>query len=116
MGTKFTVHHNFYQTRLPPDNMELVVPTPNEQLRIHNKLVSEIGLGIVEEATRRELLRIVERMRKENQIDGLILGCTELPSVLERDEFGIPFLNTTAIHIESIVRRCTGPSPSEATP
>jgi aspartate/glutamate racemase len=37
-----------------------------------------------------------------------ILGCTELPLILNQDEFGIPFLNTTAIHAESIVRYCIG--------
>lgn len=37
-------------------------------------------------------------------IDSLILGCTELPLILDREAFGIPFLNTTAIHVEGIVR------------
>lgn len=35
--------------------------------------------------------------------EGVIFGCTELPLILEKSEFGIPFLNTTAIHVESIV-------------
>jgi aspartate racemase len=38
-----------------------------------------------------------------DRIDGVILGCTELPLILERSAFGIPFLNTNAIHVESIV-------------
>ena len=45
-------------------------------------------------------------MLTERSIDGVILGCTELPLILDRDEYGIPFLNTTAIHVESIVRYC----------
>jgi aspartate racemase len=33
----------------------------------------------------------------------LIPGCTELPLILPATEFGIPFLNTTAIHCASII-------------
>jgi aspartate racemase len=47
-------------------------------------------------------------MVDKHSIDGLILGCTELPLILNKDEFGIPFLNTTAIHAESIVSYCLG--------
>ena len=35
-----------------------------------------------------------------------ILGCTELPLILDKEACGIPFLNTTAIHAESIVKYC----------
>jgi len=53
-------------------------------------------------------LFIARRIIDEDSIDSLILGCTELPVILEKDEYGIPFLNTTAIHIDSIVNYCVG--------
>jgi aspartate/glutamate racemase len=37
----------------------------------------------------------------------VILDCTELPLIIEKDAFGIPLLNTTAIHVESIVGWCS---------
>ena len=80
----------------------------DEQQYIHNKLISEIEFGIIKNSTRQELLSIAKRMIDEDSIDGLILGCTELPMILEKDEYGIPFLNTTAIHIDSIVDYCIG--------
>ena len=52
------------------------------------------------------MLSIVKKMIDQHSIDALILGCTELPLILDKDEFGIPFLNTTAIHAESIVNHC----------
>jgi len=69
-------------------------------------LFSEIELGIFKDSTREELLAIAKRMVEENGIDSLILGCTELPLILTDSKFGIPFLNTTAIHCESIVTHC----------
>ena len=43
-------------------------------------------------------------MIRRDGIDALVLGCTELPLILTKDEFGIPFLNTTAVHVDAIVR------------
>ena len=54
--------------------------------------------------TRERLLLIVERMKAQEQIDGLILGGTELPLILRDAEVGFtPFLDTTRIHVERIV-------------
>ncbi|MDF1593420.1 MAG: aspartate/glutamate racemase family protein [Desulfobacterales bacterium] len=63
-------------------------------------------MGIFKDSTRNELLTIVKRMLDEDNIDSVILGCTELPLILTESKYGIPFLNTTAIHCESIIRYC----------
>ncbi len=49
------------------------------------------------------LLNIIKRMIEEDLVEGIILGCTELPLILTKSKFGIPFLNTTKIHVESSV-------------
>ncbi|MDD5015651.1 MAG: aspartate/glutamate racemase family protein [Atribacterota bacterium] len=67
-------------------------------------MITEIEFGIFLEETREGLLNIIKRMIKEDLIEGIILGCTELPLILTRDEFDISFLNTTKIHVESIVK------------
>jgi len=36
----------------------------------------------------------------------VVLGCTELPLILTKAEFGIPFLNTTKIHVDSAMMYC----------
>jgi hypothetical protein len=51
---------------------------------------------------------IAKRMIEEDHIDSLILGCTELPLILTESPYRIPFLNTSAIHCESIIRHCIG--------
>ena len=47
-----------------------------------------------------------EQIIHAESIDSLILACTELPLTLGDGEYGIAFLSTTAIHIESIVKFC----------
>lgn len=107
MGTRFTMQADFYRKRFETAGMSVVVPRADEIEQIHDRLVSEIELGIFKDSTREELLAIAGRMRDEDSIEALILGCTELPMILDKDEYdGIPFLNTTAIHIAAIVRYC----------
>lgn len=105
MGTLFTMQSNFYQREFDKSNIALVIPNQKEQQFIQEKLMMEIEKGIFLDSTRKDLLNIVERMIAENSIQGLILGCTELPLILKKDEFGIPFLNTTKIHVESIIEK-----------
>jgi aspartate racemase len=108
MGTKFTMGSDFFLKSFGENNMQVVVPDDENKELIHHRLFSEIELGIIKDSTREELLCIVKKMIDRHSIDALILGCTELPLILNKDEFGIPFLNTTAIHAESIVNYCIG--------
>lgn len=110
LGTKLTMESDFYMKPFIQKGMSVVVPTENEQTLIHHRLFSEIELGIFKDSTRRELLDIAKRMVDQDKIDALILGCTELPLILTKNEFGIPFLNTTAIHCESIIEYCIADS------
>ena len=106
MGTKLTMEADFYKKPFVSKGMSVVVPSEEEQQFIHHKLFSEIELGIFKDPTREKLLAIAKRMVDEEGVDALILGCTELPLILTQSEYGIPFLNTTAIHCESIIKQC----------
>lgn len=108
LGTKFTMQANFFAPPFSAQGISVVVPAEQEQDFILDKLMSEIELGIFTDETRQGLLAVIERMIADEKIDGVILGCTELPLILDRSEFCIPFLNTTAIHVESIVEYIRG--------
>ena len=106
MGIALTMKSPFYKTPFVAKWIEVIVPEKDEQQLIHHKIFSEIEAGIIKESTRAEFLAIINRMVLENQIDSLILGCTELPLILTESQFGLPFLNTSAIHCESIIKCC----------
>ena len=106
MGTGLTMETDFYKKPFRNKGMEIIIPSESERELIQDRLFTEIELGIFKDSTRDELLEIVKRMIDDDNIDSLILGCTELPLILPDSEFGVPFLNTTAIHCESIVKYC----------
>lgn len=108
LGTKFTMQTNFFGERFSRDGIEVFVPGDEDQRLIQEKLVSEIELGIVKEETREAFRAIIQRMNDQNDIEAVILGCTELPLVLGDGDADIPFLNTTEIHVDAICRCCLG--------
>lgn len=103
LGTQFTMESEFYQRSCNKNNIQVFVPNEKEKDYIHNKLMSEIELGNFFNETRQGLLNIIKRMIEDDSIEGIILGCTELPLILTKSELGIPFFNTTKIHVDSII-------------
>ncbi|BDV41824.1 racemase [Geotalea uraniireducens] len=107
LGTRFTMQENFFRGPFNAAGIAVVVPDPAEQEYIHTKLMTEIELGIVRDETRCGLLAIIDRLQREERVDGIVLGCTELPLILDDGvDAGLPFLNTTAVHVAGIVRYC----------
>ena len=105
-GTRYTMQANFYPKVFTREGIELSVPDPNDQDYIHDKYVNELVPGKFLPETRAGLLAIVDRMKAMSDIDGVILAGTELPLILRDPRHnGIPFLDTTKIHVEAAVDR-----------
>ena len=105
-GTKFTMMGRFYDEVFTKQNIEVIVPDEKDQDYIHEKYMSELVKGIILDETKNGLLNIVTRNKQEHGIQGLILGGTELPLILKKSSYpDVPFLDTTRIHVESILRK-----------
>jgi len=106
-GTGLTMNASFFPEVFKREGIDVIVPGNEDKALINQKLFSEIELGIFKDETRQLLIEIIEKMVHEQQIDSLILGCTEFPLILTEETYaGIPILNTTKIHVESIARFC----------
>lgn len=105
MGTGFTMKGRFYPEVFARAGVDLVVPSQGEQAFIHDKYINELLKNIFLPATRDALFAIVKTMKERDRIQGLILAGTELPLILREVEprAGIPFLDTTKIHVEAAV-------------
>ncbi|OLE54173.1 MAG: hypothetical protein AUG51_09770 [Acidobacteria bacterium 13_1_20CM_3_53_8] len=104
-GTRFTMQGRFYEKVFGKEAIVIITPAIDDQNFIHEKYMTELISGIVRDETKEELLRIVQGLKAEQNIEGLILGGTELSLILrDGDDEDIPFLDTTRIHAESAVR------------
>ena len=103
LGTCFTMEGNFFKKKFIENNIEVIIPDENERKYINEKISKELELGIVKEETLREFINIVDKMIDKDEIDGLILGCTELPLLFKGVKMPVQLLDTMEIHIKAIV-------------
>ncbi len=104
LGTRFTMQGGFYTAVFSRAGMELVVPDPSEQSYLHEKYMNELLKGVFLPETHQGLLKLVESLKTREGVDSIILGGTELPLILREPEHaGIPFLDTTQIHVRAAV-------------
>ena len=103
-GTRYTMEATFYPKVFSRKGIELFVPDPQDQDYIHDKYLNDLVPGKFWPETRAGLLAIVDRMKAESDVDGVILAGTELPLILHGETHnGIPLLDTTKIHVEAAV-------------
>lgn len=105
-GTKFTMKGGFYEKIFSQHQIEVMIPNDADQDYIHHKYMSELVKGIVLDETRKGLLDILQKLKKDHRIEGLILGGTELPLILNQSHApDVTILDTTRIHVESVINR-----------
>jgi len=103
-GTRFTMQGGFYQKVFAREGITVAIPESGDQEFIHDTYLNELVNGVVLAATRERYIAIARRMKKEQGIEALILGGTELPLLL-RDAIGIGMmlLDTARLHVEAAV-------------
>ena len=103
-GTRFTMQGGFYQKVFAREGIAVAIPGPEDQEFIHDTYLNELVNGVVLAATRERYVAIARQMKREQDIEALILGGTELPLLL-RDAIGIGMmlLDTARLHVEAAV-------------
>jgi aspartate racemase len=109
LGTGFTMRGRFYPDVFARAGIELVTPDEGEKEFIHRAYLGELLKNQFLPETRERMLSIINRMRGENAIQAVILAGTELPLLLRGAEpEGLPFLDTTLIHVDAAVEAIVG--------
>ena len=89
--------------------IELIRPDEPDRVFIHEIYFDELVRGRFTDETRARLVEVIERMMTRREIDGVILGGTELPLTLREPTYaGVPVLDATGIHVEAAIDRLLG--------
>ena len=101
LGTNYTMEGDFIIPILKDNfGIEIKVPEKSDRDFIHRIIFDELVVGDFKESTKDRLLQIIQ---KDKDVEGVILGCTELPLILKPSDCELPFLNTTDIHAKAAV-------------
>lgn len=103
LGTRFTMEHNFYKSRITElFGIEVLVPEPDERTLLHAVIYDELCLGKIENTSRQQCLEIISRLFACGA-QAVILGCTEIALLISQDHTNIPLYDTTVIHANQAV-------------
>ncbi len=103
IGTIFTMEKDYMKKPFANAGIDVIIPKQTERQLIAERIYEELERGIVNERTLKELQQIIERMRADDGIEAIILGCTELPLLLNNSNSPVPCLDSVDIHIERLI-------------
>ena len=103
LGTIFTMEQDYMKKDLVEAGIEVVIPQKSERELIAERILEELEQGIVKESTLKEFQDIIERMRAEDGIEAVILGCTELPLLLNEENCPVCCLDSVEIHLNKLI-------------
>ena len=105
LGTKFTMEEDFYKKILVEKyGINVTIPNENDRNTIHDTIYKELCVGITNESSRNSFLDTITKSINTENIDGVILGCTEIQMLINQEDFdSIKIFDSTEIHCDYIV-------------
>ncbi|MDX8432697.1 aspartate/glutamate racemase family protein [Mesorhizobium abyssinicae] len=104
LATRFTMEQDFYKGRLAEKyGLQPIVPDQAGRDMVHRVIYDELCQGIVKPDSHAAYVEEVGRLQRDENIDGVIMGCTEITMLIGQADFDIPVFDTTRLHAEAAV-------------
>lgn len=98
LGTKFTMEQDFYKKVLIDKfNIDVVIPDESEREIVHDVIYNELCKGIINDVSKEKFIKIINNLAL-NGAEGVVLGCTEIPLLIDQEDVNINVYDTTTIH------------------
>ncbi|MES2654187.1 MAG: aspartate/glutamate racemase family protein [Bacteroidota bacterium] len=102
LGTKFTMELDFFTSKLIDKGIEAIIPNETDRAFVHQTIFDELGKGITTTETKKRYLAIIEDLIN-NGAEGIILGCTEIPLLIQQADVSVPTFDTALLHSKAAV-------------
>ncbi|MBX3502163.1 MAG: amino acid racemase [Alphaproteobacteria bacterium] len=103
-GTRWLVDSEVYPQKLKAHGLDYRRPTVAERDEVNHIIMEELVRGVATPTGLAALQRVVGRLRTEG-CDAVVLGCTELPIVMDDSNSPLPTLDSTRLLARAALRR-----------
>lgn len=100
LGTLSTMERTFYQDALTQKGIAVLVPGAGDREYVNKVIYEELVAGRIRDEARAGFIAIIKKLAARG-VEGVILGCTEIPLLVSEADAGMPLFDTTAIHAEA---------------
>ena len=108
-GTRWLVESEVYPEKLEARGLDWLRPDERDRLEINRIIMDELVRGVVNPDSLAVLQRIIERL-KQGGCDAVVLGCTELPLILNDENSPLRTLDSTRLLARAALRRAANPT------
>ena len=104
LGVMKTMEGDFYQGILSDHGIDTIVPDTDQRTYIHDKIMGEMVANVFADETKKGYLDVIATLHQRGA-EGVILGCTEIPLLLNANDIPIPSFSTTELHCQAAIAR-----------
>ncbi|MCR4557955.1 MAG: amino acid racemase [Saccharofermentans sp.] len=105
LGTVFTMEKDYMKEDFRNAGISVTVPDKTDRDLIAKRILEELELGVIKDSTLNEFQAIIKKMKENDGIEAVVLGCTELPLLLNSGNCPVPCLDSVEIHIEELIKQ-----------
>ncbi len=103
LGTRFTMEQDFYRSRLEQNyGLNVLVPGEKERIRVDQIIFEELVVGDIREVSKTYYLEVINKLIDKGA-QGIILGCTEIPMLIDQADVSVSIFDTTYLHAHAAV-------------
>ncbi|WP_321476445.1 amino acid racemase [uncultured Paludibaculum sp.] len=110
LGTVFTMREAFFREGLQRTGVEALVPAEADQLRLSDIIYQELCRGEIREESRQVFQMVIADLRRRGA-EGVVLGCTEIPLLIQSKDCDLPLFDTTVLHAQRALEYATEAVP-----
>jgi aspartate racemase len=96
LGTKYLVTGPVYPVKLQKFDIASQIPEEGDRERIDEIIFKELVNGVFTEKSRRYFNEVIEKL-KSRGCDAVVLGCTEIPLLVDPNDCPLPVLDSTRL-------------------
>src|SRR5579864_339638 len=106
-GTRYLVDSEVYPEKLAAHGLAYLRPNPVERAEVNRIIFSELVAGVFTPTAVAYLQKVIARLQAEG-CDAVVLGCTELPLIMNDANSPLPTLDSTRLLARAALRRAAG--------
>jgi aspartate racemase len=108
LGTRWLVTGGVYPEKLAARGLEHVLPDPDERSELNRVIMDELVCGVFKPEAVAFHQRVMARM-KDAGCDAVVLGCTEIPLIMNDANSPLPTLDSTRLLARAALHRAVHP-------